>query len=303
LTQNPPAIIADNIKKDPVPIASFEKVLAAPNAITDTAPKIEQTPPENTTVQSVQVVRPVAAVQATPAVQPTSLIQTTPTIQSTPEIIAEPPIKNKPIIPSASFRAGAKPPPTKHITAKQQADLLYRQAENSAGDYSAVSRLEEALEIDPRHLKARLLLVKLLHNQGQVHKTAEILDQSLALFPDNLQFINTRAQLFLQQKNPGDALKTLQRIDLAGSSNDETYLSLLAASYQQLQSFTNAAKIYQRLATVNPEKAENWLGLALSEEKLGNSNLAREAYQQALIKNTLKESVVKYINQRLIELR
>jgi Flp pilus assembly protein TadD len=54
---------------------------------------------------------------------------------------------------------------------------------------------------------------------------------------------------------------------------------------------------------VNPEKAENWLGLALSEEKLGNSNLAREAYQQALNKNTLKESIVKYINQRLIELR
>ncbi len=145
-------------------------------------------------------------------------------------------------------------------------------------------------------------MAKTLHNQGQVNKTAEFLDQSLALFPDNLQFINTRAQLFLQQKNPSGALTTLQRVDLTNASN-ETYLSLLAATYQQQQSFGNAAKVYQRLITVNPDKAENWLGLALSEEKLGDPKLAREAYQQALSKNTLKESIRSYIKQRLTELR
>jgi len=77
----------------------------------------------------------------------------------------------------------------------------------------------------------------------------------------------------------------------------------LAATYQQLQSFTNAANVYQKLVSVNPEKAENWLGFALAQEKLGNPKLAREAYQQALSKNTLKPSVVSYIKQRLSELR
>lgn len=289
LTKMPPVIVANTIKKDPAPIAPFEQVLAAPNAVTDTvASKTEQKPPENIPPQPVQ---PAPAVQPNP---PTPSIQPTPAVQTAPEIVAELPIKKIPVAP--------KPTPIKQTTAIQQADFLYHQAENSAGDYSAIYKLEQALNIDPRHLKARLLLAKTLHNQGQTNKTAEFLDQSLVLFPDNLQFINTRAQLFLQQKNPDGALRTLQRIDLTNSAN-ETYLSLLAATYQQQQSFANAANVYQKLITINPEKAENWLGFALAQEKLDNPKVAREAYQQALSKNTLKESIVNYIKQRLTELK
>ncbi|MCF7965159.1 MAG: tetratricopeptide repeat protein [Methylobacter tundripaludum] len=292
LTKTPPVIIAENNQKDPTPIAPYEQVLATPNAVSDTVPQIEPKLPENNAAT-----QPVPTIQPTPALQPPPPAQPTPAApsQAAPETIAAQPIKNTPIPP--------KPALIKQITDKQQADLLYRQAENSFDDYSTINKLEEILKLDPRHLKARLLLAKKLHSQGQINKTADFLDQSLILFPDNLQFINTRAQLFLQQKNPGSALKTLQRIDLTSDSNDETYLSLLAASYQQLQSFNNAAKTYQRLITINPEKAENWLGLALSQEKLGNSRIAREAYQQALSKNTLKESIANYIKQRLIELR
>jgi Flp pilus assembly protein TadD len=282
LTKMPPVLVADTINKDPAPIAPYETVLATPNALTDPMSETGQKPPENTTIQSVSVAQHIPAVQTTAAVQ------------APPEFTAKLPIKKMPITP--------KPAPIKQMTAKQQADLLYRQAENNFDNYSAAHTLEQVLKLDPRHLKARLLLVKTMHKQGQINKTAELLDQSLALFPDNLQFINTRAQLFLQQRNPNGALKTLQHIDLTNSSN-ETYLSLLAAAYQQLQSFPNAAKVYQRLVIVNPEKAENWLGLALSQEKLDNPKFARESYQQALNKNTLKESIVSYIKQRLTELR
>ncbi len=286
LPKNPP-VIAATLKKDPVPIAPYEQVLATPNALTDTTPKIEQKPAENKAIQTVPVV------QSVPTAQPQPPVQTVSAVQATPEIIAAPPIKKTP---------APKPAQIKQVTNKQQADLLYRQAENNFEDYSATYKLEQALKLDPRHLNARLLLAKALYSQGQINKTADFIDQSLALFPDNLQFINTRAQLFLQQRNPNGALQTLQRIDVTNSSN-EAYLSLLAATYQQLQSFPNASKVYQRLVTVNPEKAENWLGLALSQEKLGNSKLAREAYQQALSKNSLKESIANYIKQRLIELR
>lgn len=302
-----PAIAADNIKKEPVPAAPFEQVLATPNAVTNTAaPKIEPKPPENAITPPTPAALPAPIVQAAPAVvvqaapavqpsPPVQVVQPAAAVQAAPEIVAPPPVKNRPIT--------ANPSQPKQTTAKQRADDLYRQAENSFENPLAVSyKLEQALNLDPRHLKARLLLAKTLHSQGQADKTGEFLDQSLALFPDNLQFINTRAQLFLQQKNPDGALRTLQRIDLANSSN-ETYLSLLAATYQQLQSFTNAAGVYQKLVNANPEKAENWLGFALAQEKLGNPKLAREAYQQALSKNTLKPSVASYVKQRLSELR
>ena len=305
LAKIPPASAADNIKKEPVPATPFEQVLATPNAVANTAaPKIEPKPPENAitppapAAQAAPIAQATPAVQAAPAVHPNppvQEVQPAPPIQAAPEIVAAPPVKNRPIT--------ANPSQPKQTTAKQRADDLYRQAENNFENPLAVSyKLEQALNLDPRHLKARLLLAKTLHSQGQADKTGEFLDQSLALFPDNLQFINTRAQLFLQQKNPDGALRILQRIDLANSSN-ETYLSLLAAAYQQLQSFTNAAGIYQKLVSVNPEKAENWLGFALAQEKLGNAKLAREAYQQALGKNTLQPSVASYVKQRLSELR
>lgn len=295
--KTPLVIVTDTIKKAPIPIGPYETILAVPNAVTNIVPRTEQKAPENTAAQPISVVQETPAEQAAPAVQvksPVQPLQMTPEVQVVPGMVYEPSIKNRPSIP--------KPAPIKQLSAKQQADLLYRQAENNAEDYSAVYKLEQVLKFDPRHLKARLLLAKALHNQGQISKTADFLDQSLALFPGNLQFVNTRAQLFLQQKNPAGALKTLQGIDFASSYN-ETYLSLLAASYQQLQSFTDAAKVYQKLLSVNPGKAENWLGFALTQEKLGNPKFAREAYQQALSKNTLKESVTSYIKQRLIELK
>lgn len=272
-----PLPAANSYNKNPAPITSYKKVLTAPNAVTSApAPEIELNSSKNTVIPLVSANQP------------------TPAIQTTPSIVATPLNKKAPV--------SLKPTLIKPASTKQQADLLYHQVENNSEDYSATHKLEQILILDPRHLKTRLLLTKTLYNQGEMGKTAEFLDQSLALFPDNLQFINTRAQLFLQQQNPNGALKTLQRIDMIDSSN-EAYLSLLAATYQQLQSYVNAAKIYQKLVNINPKKAENWLGLALSHEKLGNPKLSREAYQEALNKNTLKESIASYINQRLSELR
>lgn len=288
-----PVVVVEHNQKDQVPVVSYEKVLAAPNAITASSSPIEPKQSENTTSHTAQVAQPAPEIQPAPMVQPKPPAQPVSAAQPFPEIIAGTTAKKMPTPPKQASES---------TSAKQQAEALYRQAESNSEDFSADNKLEQALNFDPRHLKARLLLAKKLHNQGLVSRTAEVLDQGLALFPGNLQFINARAQLYLQQKNPIDALKTLQHIELASSSN-ETYLSLLAATYQQLQSYADAVKVYQRLVAVNPEKAENWLGLALSQEKIGNPRLAIEAYQHALNKNTLKDSITSYIRLRLNELR
>ncbi|MGZ5050645.1 MAG: tetratricopeptide repeat protein [Methylobacter sp.] len=304
LNKTQPLAVADNTKiaPTPAPIAPYEKVLSTPNAIINNVLINEQKQLDNS-AEKLSLKEPDSMAHAgvtettVPKLQPvTSTVPVQATSQSAssvPEIASEQSPPKSPVAPRVM--------PVKQ-TNRQTVDALYNQAENNPGDLSAIYKLEQALKLDPRHLKARLLLAKTLYNQGQAIKTAEFLDQSLALFPDNLQFINTRAQLFLKQKDPNGALRTLQRVGLENSSN-ETYLSLLAATYQQLQSFTNAAKVYQKLVAVNPEKAENWLGLALSQEKLGNSKLAHDAYQQALNKNTLKASVADYVKQRITELR
>ena len=80
---------------------------------------------------------------------------------------------------------------------------------------------------------------------------------------------------------------------------DETYLGLLAATYQQKNNYSKSLEVYQKLVTINPDKAEYWLGLAIAYENQAEKPQALHAYQQALNKNPLKTVIVSYIKQRI----
>lgn len=320
---------SNQLVSNPAPAAESPKPVT-PQTTTPTEPKsnpagITTKPDQTAPVQP--PIEPIAALPVNPAPEPLAINKeppvvqvTTPTSVQTPvhplttehppeqktnsEVITVPVAESSATVVPLSIKKQSAIPPgwSKQTSTKQRAELLFHQAENNQEDYSTIAKLEQVLALDPKYLAARLLLTKILYNHGQVGKTASLLDQSLALFPDNLQFINTRAQLFLQQHNPRSALSTLQRIN-AGNIDNETYLSLLAASYQQLQLSANAAKIYQHLVSMNPEKAEYWLGFALTQENQGNLKLAREAYNQALSKSALKDSITRFIRKRLTELK
>jgi hypothetical protein len=140
---------------------------------------------------------------------------------------------------------------------------------------------------------------RILLESGRGQQATRLLDESLLLFPGNAQLINARAQIYLSNKNPQAALQILQ----GSNSHDEIYLSLLAATYQQLKMFKESADVYTKLVRINPNIAQYWLGMAIAKDKTGNSKSARDAYLQALSKNTLNSSVVTFINQRLKEIK
>jgi len=181
---------------------------------------------------------------------------------------------------------------------KQKAEHYFLLAEKQQHHSDKQKNLELAILLNPQHINARLLLTNTLLQQGLTIQSAKLLDQSLVLFPQNLQFITLRSQLFLQQKQAQDALNILHLID-ENYVQDETYLSLLAAAYQQNNDNFNSLKTYQKLLNINPQKAEYWLGLAIALEKQGYPQQARNAYQQALDKNTLKPVILSYIKQRI----
>lgn len=184
----------------------------------------------------------------------------------------------------------------------QRAETLYRQASESASRMMRKATLREALELNPRHLPARNLLLETLMQEKSSLELKQFLDESLGLFPDNPGFITALAHWHIKQKNFAAATKTLEQIN-SYSNHDPQYLALLAASYQQQQNFSQALTIYQKLSHLQPDKAENWLGLAICADKLQQSNNAIQAYQQALGKNTLNGDVVDYIQQRLSALK
>lgn len=190
--------------------------------------------------------------------------------------------------------------PARTLTPAQQADALYQSALASSSMLMTKENLYEALQFNPNHLPARTLLLQTLLKSRTTAplEIGHFVDDSLRLFPGNLLFVKTRAHLYAQQKNYPAALSTLAQID-ADTVDDPVYLSLLAASHQQLQHFPQAARVYQRLCQIQPEKAEHWLGLGVSRDKLNQAQAAAQAYRQALDKNTLNAEVVSYIKQRL----
>jgi len=188
--------------------------------------------------------------------------------------------------------------PVKKLSNKQKAEHYFSLAEKQQPNSDKQKNLELAIQLNPQYIKARLLLTNTLLQQGLTSQSANLLDQSLKLFPQNLQFITLRSQLFLQKKQAQDALNTLHHIDENHVAN-ETYLSLLAAAYQQNNDNFNSLNTYQKLLTINPHKAEYWLGLAITQEKQGHPQQALDAYQQALNKNKLQPAIVSYIKERI----
>jgi Flp pilus assembly protein TadD len=186
----------------------------------------------------------------------------------------------------------------KKLSNEEKAEQYYLQAKKQQLNSDKQKNLELAIQLNPQHINARLLLSNTLLQQGLTNQSTALLDQSLELFPQNLRLITLRSQLFLQRKQAQDALSILHRID-ENHVQDETYLGLLAAAYQQNNDNFNSLKTYQKLLLINPQKAEHWLGLAIALEKQEHPQQALNAYQQALNKKTLKPVIVSYIKQRI----
>jgi len=188
------------------------------------------------------------------------------------------------------------------LSSQQKADHLYINVKNQPHSIEKVNTLQQIISLNIQHIKARLLLSNTLLQLGLSQQASTLLDQSLILFPQNLQFINLRSQLFLQNKQAKDALVLLQQID-ANYINNEIYLSLLAAAHQQNKQYTSSLQVYQRLLKIDSENAKYWLGLAIAQDNTRQSQQAISAYQQALNKNTLQPAIVSYINQRISALK
>lgn len=193
----------------------------------------------------------------------------------------------------------ADKPINKAVTRHDQVTKLYQQAQVANSAVKAREDLEMALALEPEFLPARSLLLQiLLKNQASSEELTAFLDESLHWFPEQLLFVKARAHIYIQHKDFNAAAAILEHVD-SHKTEDTVYLALLAACYQQLQQFVSASEIYLRLCRLQPDKAENWLGLAITYDKLNQKMQASHAFQQALEKNTLNLQIIDYIKQRL----
>ena len=178
------------------------------------------------------------------------------------------------------------------------ADTLYRQADSSPSGTLRKSLLRDALTLNPRHLAARKLLLQTLQQENASIELKQFLDESLELFPGDPGFTTALAHWQIKQKNADAAINMLESID-SRQNHDPQFLALKAAGYQQQHNYAQALPLYQELTHIQPDKAENWLGLAVCADNLQQPSRAIQAYQLALNKKTLNSDVVDYIRLRL----
>ena len=182
-----------------------------------------------------------------------------------------------------------------------EAERLFKSARRNveSNQFSAARRLlNQALEISPDFHNARVLLFSLLLQQQQTEAMEIGLEQSLQQWPDVHEYKQMKARLFMQQAKINEALEILVK-DIPDVSVAPEYHALLAYVAQQTAKDQLAKEHYQLLLQQHSSRADWWLGLAVSEERLANKESALQAYRQAIGRPGLSQSVRDYARQRI----
>jgi len=190
------------------------------------------------------------------------------------------------------------------LTDTQQSQLAFQRAiqmlsRNNPQD--AQLALEEALSFSPAHLRARETLAAIFLNTGRISEAANSLKEGLHLKPDAAPLAKLYARILVDQGDIVNAVAVLERAHPSMAADPE-YYALLAALYQQLEKYAQAAHVYQQILLRHPGTAHWWMGLALAREAMGETTRALDAFQRAQHAGGLSDAVLKYIQTRILAL-
>lgn len=184
---------------------------------------------------------------------------------------------------------------------REQAEAEYRKGMQAAGigDYAGASPpLRRALEIDPRHAKARQALLSVLANSRQWDEVRQVAQSGLALDPAKSGWAVILARLQHEQGDTDGAVKTLETYQ-PHASGDADYQGLFAFLLQKQKRHAEAAQRYQAALGVRPGEGRWWFGLGLALEAAGRADEAKAAFGKARDAGNLPADMLGIIEQKL----
>lgn len=250
-----------------------------------------------------------------PATPPSAVIVAAPVAQ--PEPVAAPPAaeRAKPRV-AAPVRAEKPAPQNKVVAAlpvprppgepqamrRRGAEDDYRRALAGLQDgrvAEAMSQLEEALRVDPRHEAARQTLVGLLVEERRTDEAMRLLQAGLAL--DVRQPALAMLLARLQIEGGGSGVETLQRT-LPSAVGNADYHAFLAGALQRDQRHREAAEQYIAALRGSPENGVWLMGLGISLLADKRDADAAEAFQRARSSGNLPEALRGFVDRKLVQL-
>lgn len=178
---------------------------------------------------------------------------------------------------------------------------LASQAMNNKQPSMAAAYLRELLSLKPQDVDARKKLAVILYANHDKNGARSILGDGINLLSDRPDFRLMLARIYFKEQNYFAAYETLQELEPEIKKHPE-YYALQANVAKELSMFVEASHLYGRLALFEPDRAQWWLGLAISLDKSGESSAAVKAYERASDLRQLSASAEDFIRERIVAL-
>ena len=201
----------------------------------------------------------------------------------------------------AEAGAGRMEKTERPYTAEEQAEHAYQEAVRFKAQGNAVEaerQLKALLAAQPKHVKARELLVGIQLANGRVTEAQDTIEQGIAQVPEHLAFRYQLARLYLERGEEPRAVSLLEDARRQGHSDPELP-AFLAALYQRTGRHADAVKSYQAALAARPQEGRWWVGLGIALEAQQDAGAARDAYRHALDTGRLTASLARYAEDRL----
>jgi MSHA biogenesis protein MshN len=172
----------------------------------------------------------------------------------------------------------------------------------SEGDNGlAIRRLEELLRVQPANIEARKKLAAILFAEKRSKQAEHVLLQGINKHPQRSDLRLMMARLYMQRKDNKAAIQLLSEVE-PDTANKMEFLAYRAALLQQNAHYEPAMTDYINLLEADSTNSKWWLGLAITQDRLGQTNEALSAYRSAFNKEQLSPSVIKFVEQRMSQI-
>ncbi|MBE1300247.1 MAG: hypothetical protein GJ680_10130 [Alteromonadaceae bacterium] len=165
----------------------------------------------------------------------------------------------------------------------------------------AIHFYSQIVELNQSAHDTRKKLAVLYYSTDASEEAKEVLSDGVDLVPQRVDFRLMLARLYYREGSFFDAYEVLEDLEPDVQSNID-YYGLKANVAKELEEFAEASHIYVRLALFEPNRAQWWLGLAVSLDKIGQSEGALKAYENAIDLRQLSASADDFIRQRILAL-
>jgi MSHA biogenesis protein MshN len=161
----------------------------------------------------------------------------------------------------------------------------------------AEAELAAALRADAAHGAARQAYVATLLEQGRIDAAQRLLQQALALNPEQPTFALTLARIHAGRREYATALEILERAAAAGAGNAD-FQAMRGAVLRSVGRHGEAVEAYQNALRDGRQPPATWIGLAISLESLGRRSEAALAYRRALAGGPIAQEAREYAENR-----